>query len=165
MNGHGSIILKQNKWVKLAIWIIAFEGAGFLLGIITKTNLDSWYVALNKSALTPPGFVFSIIWSILYALLAIVGWSLWENRNNHKIRQLIYIYFAQIVMNWSWTSLFFQLHWLGFSFLLIICMLCLNAILIVGLKNEKKELTIALIPYVLWLTFAAYLNGVIWILN
>ena len=153
------------EWIKLIIWIIVFEAVGFLLGMLTQANLHPWYYGLNKSALTPPGAVFSIVWSILYGLLAIVGWALWQNRDNFKIRQICYLYFVQLGMNWAWTPLFFQLHWLGFSFLWIIVMVCINGIIILRIKNEKKELAIALIPYFLWLIFAGYLNGVIWILN
>jgi benzodiazapine receptor len=157
--------VKFKEWVNIIIWIIVFETIGFLLGMVTQTNLHPWYEGLHKSALTPPGYVFSIIWSILYALLAIVGRALWQNRNNIKIKQLSYLYFIQLVMNWVWTPLFFQWHWLGFSFLWIIGMICLNGVIIASIKNENKKIALALIPYCIWLIFAAYLNGVIWVLN
>ena len=158
-------MLKFNEWIKIIIWIVVFEAIGFFLGMLTQAHLYSWYEGLNKSALTPPGPVFSIVWSILYALLAIVGWVLWNNRDNIKIKYLIYLYFIQLVMNWAWTPIFFQLHWLGFSFLWIIVMIFLNAVIIAGIKNDKKVIALTLTPYFLWLIFAAYLNGVIWILN
>ncbi len=157
--------MKFKEWVKLIIWIVVFEAIGFFLGMLTQANIHPWYEGLNKSALTPPGFVFSIAWSILYALIAIVGWALWENRNNTKIKHLVYLYFIQLVMNWAWTPLFFKLHWLSFSFLWIVVMVCLNGIIIVSIKHEKKAIALALIPYLLWLMFATYLNGVIWVLN
>ncbi len=69
-------------------------------------------------------------------------------------------------MNWIWTPLFFQLHWLGFSFLWIVIMVCLNAVLIlIAMKNKDKITTLLITPYFLWLIFASYLNGIIWILN
>lgn len=157
--------MKFKEWIKLIIWIVVFEAIGFLLGMLTQANIHSWYEELNKSAFTPPGPIFSIVWSILYALLAIVGWTLWRNKDDIKNKKLIYLYFIQILMNWAWTPLFFQLHWIGFSFLWIMGMVFINGIIIVGIVNEKKEIALALIPYFLWLIFAAYLNGMIWVLN
>lgn len=157
--------MKIKEWIKLIIWIVAFEAIGFFLGMLTQANIHSWYEGLNKSALTPPGPVFSIVWSILYALIAIVGWVLWKNRDDIKTKRLIYLYFIQLLMNWAWTPLFFHLHWLGFSFLWIIVMVCINAAMIMNLITERKGIALALLPYFLWLIFAAYLNGVIWALN
>lgn len=158
-------MLKFKEWIKLIIWIVTFEAIGFLLGMLTQANLYSWYEELNKSAFTPPRPVFSIVWFILYALIAIVGWALWQNRDSIKSKRIIYLYFIQLLMNWTWTPFFFYLHWLGFSFLWIIVMVCINAVIIINIKNEKKEIALALVPYFLWLIFAAYLNGVIWALN
>lgn len=156
--------MKFTDWIKLVIWIVVFEAIGFFLGMLTQANLH-WYEGLNKSALTPPGSVFSIVWSILYALLAIVGWALWQHRDSIQNKQLIYLFSIQMVMNWAWTPFFFQLHWLGFSFLWITAMVFLNGIIIVSGRNQIKAISLALIPYFLWLIFAAYLNGVIWIYN
>lgn len=74
--------------------------------MLTQANIPSWYEGLNKSGLTPPGPVFSIVWSILYALLAIVGWVLWCSRNESEMRSVFYLYSVQMLMNWAWTPLF-----------------------------------------------------------
>lgn len=157
--------MKFKESIKLIIWIASFEAIGFMLGKLTQANIHPWYEELNKSALTPPGPVFSIAWSILYALIAYIGWALWQNRHNIKYQRSIYLYFVQLLMNWAWTPLFFQLHWLGFSFLWIIIIVCINGVMIFSIKNENKNIALAVIPYFFWLIFAAYLNGVIWILN
>lgn len=133
--------------------------------MLTQANIPSWYEGLNKSGLTPPGPVFSIVWSILYALLAIVGWVLWCSRNESEMRSVFYLYSVQMLMNWAWTPLFFVLHWTGLSLLWILVMASLTELLILSLKNKKKSLAILLLPYLVWLLFAAYLNGVIWLLN
>lgn len=139
---------------------------GFLLGLLTQANIHSWYEALHKSILTPPGWVFSVVWSILYTFLAIVGFTLWQNRHKPQTNIVFNIYLIQLIMNWIWTPLFFQLHWLGFSFLWIVIMVCLNAVLIlIAMKNKDKITTLLITPYFLWLIFASYLNGIIWILN
>ncbi|HHL0300589.1 TPA: TspO/MBR family protein [Legionella pneumophila] len=133
--------------------------------MLTQANIPSWYEELNKSGLTPPGPVFSIVWSILYALLAIVAWVLWCSRNESEMRSVFYLYSVQMLMNWAWTPLFFVLHWTGLGFLWILVMAGLTGLLILSLKNKKESIAILLLPYLVWLLFAAYLNGMIWLLN
>ncbi|MFO8677336.1 TspO/MBR family protein [Legionella pneumophila serogroup 1] len=98
--------MNKKSWTELIAWIITFEAIGFFLGMLTQANIPSWYEELNKSGLTPPGPVFSIVWSILYALLAIVGWVLWCSRNESEMRSVFYLYSVQMLMNWAWTPLF-----------------------------------------------------------
>ncbi|AMP91291.1 TspO/MBR family protein [Legionella pneumophila] len=157
--------MNKKSWMGLLIWIITFEAIGFFLGMLTQANIPSWYLGLNKSNLTPPGPVFSIVWSILYALLAITGWVLWRSRNESEMRSIFYLYSVQMLMNWAWTPLFFVLHWTGLSFLWILVMAGLTGLLIFSLINKKKSLAVLLLPYLIWLLFAAYLNGMIWLLN
>lgn len=142
-----------------------FELIGFILGLLTRANIPSWYEGLYKSILTPPRWVFSVVWIILYAFLAIVGFILWQNRSKPQIRRALNLYLVQLIMNWVWTPLFFQLHWIGFSFLWIVVIIGLNAIIILNLNKIEKGITLLLIPYFLWIIFAGYLNGMIWILN
>jgi tryptophan-rich sensory protein len=155
--------LNKKNGIKLILWILSFELIGFFLGLLTKANIHSWYEGLHKSILTPPGWVFSVVWPILYAFLAIVGVRLWQNRGKPQIKNVFNLYLIQLTMNWLWTPFFFQLHWIGFSFLWIIVMVLLNAFLII--KIRERVLRLLLIPYLLWLIFASYLNGVIWVLN
>ncbi|HAZ7573026.1 tryptophan-rich sensory protein [Legionella sp. PATHC032] len=157
--------MNKKSWMELIAWIITFEAIGFFLGMLTQANIPSWYLGLNKSNLTPPGPVFSIVWSILYALLAITGWVLWRSRNESEMRSVFYLYSLQMLMNWAWTPLFFVLHWTGLSFLWILVMTSLTGLLIFSLTNKKKSIAILLLPYLVWLLFAAYLNGMIWLLN
>lgn len=159
------MILTKTNGIKLIIWILSFELIGFFLGLLTQANIYSWYEGLHKSTLTPPGWVFSVVWSILYAFLAIVGFTLWQNRSRPQIKIILYLYLVQLIMNWVWTPLFFQLHWIGFSFLWIVVMISLNALIILKIKNMEKGIALLLTPYLLWLIFASYLNGMIWILN
>lgn len=84
--------------------------------MLTQANIPSWYLGLNKSNLTPPGPVFSIVWSILYALLAITGWVLWRSRNESEMRSVFYLYSLQMLMNWAWTPLFLYCIGLGLAF-------------------------------------------------
>lgn len=100
--------MRKKNGIKLIIWILMFELIGFSLGLLTRANIPSWYEGLYKSILTPPGWVFSVVWIILYAFLAIVGFILWQNRSKPQIRRALNLYLVQLIMNWVWTPLFFS---------------------------------------------------------
>ena len=157
--------MNKNGWITLTIWIVTFQAIGFFLGLLTQANIHSWYVGLNKSMLTPPGWVFSIVWSSLYLLLAIIGWALWRQRETVAIHPALFFYMSQLVMNWSWTLFFFQLHWIGVSLIWILILTTLTFLTMYSLKNKKRIISILFIPYFIWLLFATYLNYMIWVLN
>jgi len=154
----------MNKLIKLIFWIVLFQSIGFLLGLLTQANIYPWYEHLLKSSLTPPGFVFSIVWSLLYGLLAIIAWILSTN-NTTASKKITVLFALQMLMNWIWTPLFFGLHWLIPSAIWLIGLTCLNVILIIECKKMHKTIALLLIPYLLWLLFASYLNVVIALMN
>jgi tryptophan-rich sensory protein len=158
------MILRLNNLMKLVFWIMLFESICFVLGLLTQANLDPWYKYLNKSSLTPPGFIFSVVWTLLYLLLAIVAWIL-SNLNKASSKKITFLFALQILMNWIWTPLFFGLHWLMLSALWLVSLTCLNLILIIEAKKTHKTIAWLLTPYLLWLVFASYLNVVIALMN
>ncbi len=154
----------KKTWFKPILWIITFEAIGFFLGFITRANIHSWYDGLNKSILTPPGWVFSVVWSIFYMLLAIVAYSLWQQRKDDVMRPARYLFISKLLMNWAWTLLFFQCHWIGFSLVWLLILTCLTLLTICSIKNNQW-MKVLLVPYFAWLVFATYLNDAIWLLN
>jgi len=159
------MVLDKKKIRDILIWVLMFQLVGALLGFITQTNIAPWYQILNKSSLTPPPIVFSIVWPILYVLLALVGYLLWHHRHEPRSRVALYFFIPQMLMNWSWTVLFFKLHYIGLSFIWILVMAALTLITLYVTRIELKRVSIMLLPYLLWILFAAYLNGVIWLFN
>jgi tryptophan-rich sensory protein len=155
----------KKEWIKMIVWIVVFQLIGLSLGLITQDNILSWYKLLHKSSLTPAPLVFSIVWPILYAMLALAGQSLWQQRSDHDARIALYFYGSQLLMNWSWTPLFFGLHYIGLSFVWILLLNILTLINIYLTKDKFKFACLMLVPYFLWLIFASYLNGMIWLLN
>lgn len=153
--------MRLNQLLKLMFWFLLFESIGFLLGMLTQANIYPWYESLNKSSLTPPGFVFSVVWSLLYALLALVAVKLFHRDKESSNNKLIMLFVLQMLMNWAWTPLFFGLHWIMLSALWLVGLTALNGILIIQARNESPIVAWLLIPYLIWLMFACYLNGVI----
>ncbi len=147
------------------IWIIVFQIIGYGFGQITQYDILSWYPTLHKSILTPPNIVFPIVWSILYCMLAVSGYALWQFRHQPKAKLALVFYTLQVLLNWAWTPLFFYLHWIGASLICITLIIILTLITIIIIRNNYKLSCVMLIPYLIWLIFAGYLNAIIWILN
>lgn len=153
------------KFVSIIGWILIFELIGYFLGLITQVNDGIWYQTLNKSTLTPPAIIFPIAWSILYPMIAVSGWLLWEHRAHPKAKIALTFYSAQMILNWSWSPIFFNYHLITISVFCILLITFLTLTTILLTRNHFKISSILLIPYFVWLMFASYLNCAIWALN
>jgi translocator protein len=155
---------KKLKILKLVTWIIIFQLIGYMMGNITKSNLI-WYHNLYKSAITPPDSFFPIIWSLLYLIISITFCFLSGNRIKLTSKFTLPSYTLHVLLNWSWTPLFFVLHYTGLSFIVILLMVMTTIIVIITVKSDFLYITLALVPYLGWQLFAAYLNLYILIYN
>lgn len=155
------MIITIKKALHNLAWISLFQLIGFCLGQITKANME-WYYSITKSSLTPPSFVFSLTWIVLYVILALMGKFLWDNRKEHKIKLILTLFVIQLILNWTWTPIFFSMHLTGLAAIIIIIIAIIIIYIIVKSWSDYSVLAYAMIPYFLWLTFAAYLNLVIW---
>ncbi len=148
----------------LILWVVGLIVIGALIGNLTKNDINAWYVALNKSPLTPADYIFGIVWSILYAIIGISGWFIWQNKSK-LVRSVKKLYIAQLFLNWSWTPLFFTYHLTGTAFFCILLLVLLVGIIIFKTYKMLRIVSLLLVPYLLWLLFAAYLNFYIWHYN
>ena len=139
----------------LPLLVIACSVIGSLANIFISS--DSWYVDLVKSPLNPPSFVFGIVWPVLYALMAFVSF-----KSADKIWKL---FIPQLILNAAWSWMFFFMHAPLLALINISILIFLNQKILVILKIESKLLFWLYVPYVLWLSFAAFLNASIVFLN
>ena len=139
----------------LPLLVIACSVIGSLANIFISS--DSWYVDLVKSPLNPPSFVFGIVWPILYALMAFVSF-----KSADKIWTL---FIPQLMLNAAWSWIFFYMHAPVLALINISILIFLNQKILAILSNESRALFWLYLPYVLWLTFAAFLNASIVFLN
>lgn len=119
---------------------------------------DAWYQSLAKSSLTPPPIVFMLVWPILYVCMFLAMFL----APHHKTRWFVFA--GQLVLNILWQPLFFQQHRLGLSLLVLVILWLLNAFVLHTFAARSWSFYLYL-PYVLWLTFAAYLMGYVWFFN
>ncbi len=123
----------------------------------TNTSIDSWYLSLNKSELNPPGYVFGIVWPILYVFMMISAVL------THKKTYLLFL--SQLVLNASWSWLFFKFQMPLLALLDIYILIFLNIYISKLMYFESKVAFSLYLPYVIWITFASYLNLFIVIYN
>lgn len=124
------------------------------------------FETVNKPPLSPPGWLFPVVWTILYTLMGIATYLMLtaEAEKQEKARALsVYIY--QLIVNFLWPTFFFNFQWYLFAFLWLVLLWILVLITLLRYYNISKPAGYLLIPYLIWLTFAAYLNLGIWLLN
>lgn len=158
------MVSKKLKILKLVIWIIIFQLVGYMMGKITKSNLI-WYHNLYKSALTPSDSFFPIIWSLLYLLIPIIFCFLSDNRSKLSSKLTFPSYVIHVLLNWSWTPIFFGFNYIGISFIIILLMIMTTIIVIIKVRSDFSSISLVLVPYLGWQLLAAYLNLYLLIYN
>lgn len=154
-----------NKYGQIALWIVVYVCVGWAIGRGTSEGIQTWYPDLVKPALNPPNLAFPIVWTSLYVMMAIAGWTLWTRRHAENGQLCVKLFAAQTAMNWIWSFIFFEWHMLGLAFGWILVMIALTVLLIFKAKDHAKPVSILFLPYLVWISFASYLSGMIWFLN
>ena len=116
----------------------------------TSAGTDSWYLLLNKSKLNPPGYVFGIVWPILYVLMMVSAFLAY--------RRIFSIFIIQLFFNAAWSWLFFRFQMPLIALLDIYLLIAINIYILNLMYKENKLAFFLFIPYVIWISFASYLN-------
>ncbi|MFC1681815.1 TspO/MBR family protein [Pseudomonadota bacterium] len=144
---------------------------GFILLVVAVASTGaffkpgSWYESLQKPIWTPPSLLFPIAWTILYCMIAISGWWVWRNFGFTGTGVGMTLFAVQLVLNAAWSWLFFGLHRMDLAFLDIVLLWLAILGSIISFYAVQPGAAYLLIPYLLWVTYAAALNLVIWQLN
>lgn len=134
---------------------------GGLSSILSSSGQKTFAEVFNQSPLTPPSWVFPVVWTVLYILMA-VGYSLVEKKCPGKAGR---IYWLQLAFNFLWPIWFFNLNLFLFSFIWLVALLLLVILMTVKFYKCDKTAAFLQIPYILWLIFAGYLNLMVFLLN
>lgn len=157
--------VKNKNYLSLIIWIVALIAIGGAIGSLTKPEIGTWYSTLNRSPLTPPNYIFPIAWTILYAAIGACGSLIWQRNPFQNISAIKILYVAQLVLNWSWTPIFFHYHLTEVSLIILVFMDLFVAMIIFLTYRKMKVVSLLMIPYLFWILFASYLNFYIWWYN
>lgn len=151
---------------KLVLCIIICQAAGVIGSVFTSSSVSTWYPTLIKPSFTPPGWVIGLVWTVLFTLIGISLFVVWQKGLNlPDVRKAVYIFSAQLGVNVLWSWAFFGLH-SPLAGLEVIAVLWILIILtIIKFWPISRRAALLLVPYILWVSFAAFLNFTIWRLN
>ena len=150
-------------WKSLVLLIVCTLGAGGIVGFLTQQD-SSFYEGLVKPVFAPPGWLFPVAWTLLYAAMATAMWFVLRAQGKDRFI-LLGLYIAQLAVNLLWPYLFFVQQSLGLAFFWLVLLWMLAAIMLYQFFKESRIAGWLLVPYQLWLTFAAVLNFCIARLN
>ena len=151
------------KWKELLIAIAIPLSIGLLSGLISKDSMITFDL-LNKPIFSPPGWLFPVVWTILYILMGISSYLIYISSNPNKTIALT-LYSLQLFFNFFWSILFFNFNLYIISFVWIVILWILIIMTIISFYSIDKNAAYLLVPYLLWVTFASYLNYAIALLN
>lgn len=140
-------------------------GIGGLSAFLTRGNMDL-YSRINPPPLAPPGWLFPVVWTILFVLMGIASYLVFmSDANPDAVKNALTVYALQLAVNFFWSIFFFNLELYLFSFLWLVLLWVLILITLILFYRISKPAGYLMIPYLLWVTFAGYLNLAIWLLN
>lgn len=156
--------MDKSKLKTYAISILIAEAIGGVAGLFTSMEMDE-YKLVEKPPITPPEIVFPIVWTILYALMGISAARIWMSPPTKERNHGLIIYGAQLFFNFLWSIIFFNFQAYGFAFFWLIALWVLILGMIIIFNKTDRLAALLQIPYLLWVTFAGYLNLMVWLLN
>ena len=156
--------MRVNNLVKLFISIGVCELAGIAGSFFTVSSIPTWYSTLIKPVLNPPSWIFGPVWVTLYALMGISLWLVWKSNSSEK-RRAIWLFIVQLALNAIWSPIFFGAHSIGNALAVIVLLWAAIILTILIFKKISKPAAWLLVPYIVWVSFAVYLNFSIWMMN
>lgn len=156
---------------KLVISLIIPQLAGGLGSLFTVSSVRDWYPVLVKPALNPPAWVFGPVWTTLFLLMGYALYLVWSSYaeasadKKDLIKIALTLFGVQMVLNALWSIIFFGLHSPGGAFIEIIFLWLAILATIIAFYKISRPAAWLLVPYILWVSFAGYLNFMIWVLN
>ncbi len=160
------VIIIKTHVINLKQLIISLAiplGVGILVALLTMGSMQQ-FEQMAKPPLSPPGFLFPIVWTILYVLMGIASYIVYRSDSPNKLYALIF-YVVQLAVNFIWPLVFFNLEAYFFAFICILVLLVLVIITTVMFYRADKLAGILMIPYCIWVAFATYLNFGVFLLN
>ena len=157
----------MNNKIKLTISLIAPQAAGLIGSIFTASSVTGWYSTVTRPELAPPNWIFGPVWTTLFVLMGIALFLVWkkEDSQKKKVKLALRLFVAQLVLNTLWSVIFFGLQSPGWAFVEIIFLWISIALTITVFTPISRLAAWLLVPYLAWVSFAAYLNYSIWLLN
>ena len=153
----------KNKFISFLLFGLITYSASLIGGLITITLKEPWYSMLIKPSFNPPNWIFAPVWTTLYLMMTVAIWFFWHSKKRDM--NTIYIYFIHIIINTTWSIIFFGLHKFFYSLLVLVVLIFLIIILILRFKRVNMLSYYLMIPYLLWCCYALILSFNFFLLN
>ncbi len=155
----------MKKWKPYALSAAVALAVGGLSAILSREGMQLYDETAIKPALSPPMWLFPVVWSILYVLMGFGAADVWMRKAEPQRSRGLNFYVAQLAVNFFWSLFFFRAQAYGFAVLWLLLLWLLVLGMIVSFRAVSRRSAILQIPYLLWLSFALYLNIAVWQLN
>lgn len=155
----------KQRFLGALIAVLITLCAGLIGNLLGMDAIATWYAGLDKPAWNPPNWIFGPVWTVLYVLMGIAAYLVWEKKDSPYRTQALIIYGVQLFLNALWSILFFTLKLPSVAFGEIVLMWLAIIVTIVFFWKVKPLATGLLFPYIAWVTFASVLNFAVWQLN
>ena len=157
--------MKKENLRTYVFWIALSEAVGILSGLLSREGSVVFGEAALQPPLSPPAIVFPIVWTILYALMGISAARISLMPASALRSRGLNLFIVQLIVNFFWSLIFFNAGAYGFALLWLLLLWVLVLLMILTFRKIDPVAAALQIPYLLWLTFAAYLNYGVWMLN
>jgi tryptophan-rich sensory protein len=148
------------NFASLAVFLIVVVGGGIAIGVFTAPG--AWYAGLAKPFFNPPAWIFGPVWTILYVIIAVAGWRIWQL---DPASLAMKVWYAQMILNFAWSPVFFSAQRIDAAFGVIILLFIAIAAFILTAWHQDRISALLFLPYAMWVGFASALNGSILYLN
>lgn len=157
-------IIYMRRLLPILQFIVISFVAGYLSRVLQGASIEEWYPSLAKSSLTPPGYVFSIVWGVLYLLMGISAGIVWSLRTLYSWF-LTMLFFVQLMLNLAWNFFFFWLQSPIWGLVTLVLLFVCVILYVIGCYTQNKLSAWLNVPYIFWLLFAVFLNAYIVLYN
>ncbi len=161
----------MRRYISLVVFIAVVAAMAVTAGLFMP---GPWYAGLAKPSWTPPSWLFAPVWSVLYLMIAVAGWLVWDKQRgdgtaigaaSSDLTLGLWLWVAQLIFNGLWSPTMFGAHQIGLA-LIVICALWLSiAGFIVATWQRRRTAAVLFLPYLVWVSFATALNFAVWRLN
>lgn len=156
----------MTKIVKLICSVAVCILIGFVGSFVTRDSVSTWYAELSRPSFTPPDWTFGVVWPILYVMMGISAFLIWnEGFDKTEVKVALGIFGLQLILNGLWTPIFFGLQLIGLALIEILMMWAAILLTNIYFWKVSKPAALLLLPYILWVSFAIVLNASLFVLN
>ncbi len=156
---------KQSPLIPFLLIMTGCYAVAFLGFEATYSGLQGWYQQLSKPSFNPPDWLFGPIWTVLYGCIGVAACIVWASPSSARRSIALALFWIQLFLNGVWPFLFFAGHMLLLSFAGIVALWFAITITLVAFFRVRASAGFLFVPYIIWVTFAAFLNFAIWRMN